>query len=62
MLKLTNSKSKIKYISRPVDDPEKRKPDIALAGKILKWKPEVELEKGLKKTIDYFKDSIDQIK
>ena len=39
----------------PQDDPQKRRPDIALAKKYLGWEPEVELAEGLKKTIDYFK-------
>ncbi len=37
------------------DDPMKRKPDISKANKILKWKPEVSIEEGLKKTIEYYK-------
>ncbi|MDP3244287.1 MAG: SDR family oxidoreductase [bacterium] len=55
VLKMTNSKSRILYKSLPQDDPKQRRPDIALAKKILKWKPTVSLEQGLKKTIDYFK-------
>jgi len=52
---LTSSKSKIvKLNSRLSDDPEKRKPDIAQAHKILKFKPKVDLQDGLKKTISYF--------
>ena len=38
------------------DDPEKRKPNINLAKKVLNWKPEVDLDSGLKKTIKYFKN------
>jgi UDP-glucuronate decarboxylase len=39
-----------------MDDPTQRKPDIALAGNKLGWKPKVDLEKGLKNTIEYFRD------
>lgn len=55
IIKLTGSKSKIVYKPLPEDDPKRRKPDISKAVKILKWKPEVELEDGLNKTIEYFK-------
>ena len=40
----------------PQDDPKQRKPDITKAKKILKWEPKVPLEKGLDKTIAYFRD------
>ncbi len=48
------SKSKIIYRDLPADDPKLRKPDIALAKSQLNWQPEVQLEDGLKLTIDYF--------
>jgi UDP-glucuronate decarboxylase len=55
ILKLTGSKSKIVFEPLPQDDPEKRQPDISLAGKTLGWSPKVTLDEGLPKTIDYFK-------
>lgn len=58
VIKLTKSKSKIVYKPLPSDDPIKRKPDISLAKKKLKWTPKIKLEKGLKKTIEYFKEEI----
>jgi len=52
---LTGSKSKISFLPLPQDDPIQRKPDITLAGKVLgDWKPVVELEPGLERTIAYF--------
>lgn len=54
IIKLTDSKSKIIHLPLPQDDPTQRKPDISLAKKILDWTPVVELEDGLKKTIEYF--------
>lgn len=57
IIKLTNSKSKIIYKPLPEDDPKRRRPDISKAKKILKWNPKVDLNKGLLKTIDYFKRS-----
>jgi len=54
--KLTNSKSKIVFQEAlPVGDPQKRKPDIEKAKRLLDWQPKIKLEDGLKKTIDYFK-------
>lgn len=51
----TGSKSKIKFLPLPQDDPQQRKPDIELAKKSLDWNPTVQLEEGLSKTIAYFK-------
>ena len=51
---LTGSRSKITHQPLPMDDPKQRQPDIGKAKKILKWQPKVSLEKGLKRTIDYF--------
>ena len=55
VIRITNSKSKIAYKELPQDDPRKRQPDITLAKSELNWEPTIELEEGLKKTIDYFK-------
>jgi UDP-glucuronate decarboxylase len=51
---LSNSKSEIVFKKLPADDPKQRRPDISQARKILEWEPEIELEEGLKRTIDYF--------
>ena len=56
--KLIHSKSLIIFKDLPQDDPKKRKPDIIKAKKNLKWKPNLELKEGLKKTIIWFKDKI----
>ncbi len=58
IIKLTKSKSKIVYNSLPQDDPVRRKPNIDLAKKELSWEPKVGLDRGLKKTINYFKKSL----
>jgi dTDP-glucose 4,6-dehydratase len=55
IIELTDSKSEIVYKPLPEDDPQVRQPDIAKAKKILNWEPEVKLEDGLLKTIDYFR-------
>jgi len=54
ILTLTGSRSEIVFKPLPVNDPQKRKPDITVALRELKWKPRVQLEEGLKKTISYF--------
>lgn len=59
VIKLTGSKSKIIFMDLPQDDPKQRQPDISKASQILdKWKPQIELEKGLAKTIEYFRNSL----
>jgi UDP-glucuronate decarboxylase len=57
-LKLVGGKSKIVHLPLPADDPKQRRPDIALARRILKWKPGVALEDGLKRTIAYFRGRV----
>jgi nucleoside-diphosphate-sugar epimerase len=42
----------------PADDPKVRRPDIRLAKQLLGWEPQVELEDGLKKTIEYFRQVV----
>ncbi len=54
VVKLTGSRSKIKRMPLPSDDPKQRRPDISFAKKQLKWKPVTELDEGLARTIDYF--------
>jgi nucleoside-diphosphate-sugar epimerase len=53
--KLSRSQSKIVFKTIGQDDPKKRCPDIIKAKKLLNWQPKINLEEGLKKTIEYFK-------
>jgi UDP-glucuronate decarboxylase len=55
---LTNSKSRIEFLPLPKDDPLRRRPDISLAKEKLGWEPTTPLEKGLGKTIKYFKELV----
>ncbi|MEM6889293.1 MAG: UDP-glucuronic acid decarboxylase family protein [Pseudomonadota bacterium] len=55
VLDLTGSKSEIIYKEMPQDDPKQRKPDISKAKELLDWLPEVELDNGVARTIEYFK-------
>jgi UDP-glucuronate decarboxylase len=58
IISMTNSNSKIIQLPLPQDDPKQRRPDIDKAKKILGWQPTIDLENGLIKTIEYFKDII----
>ena len=58
IIKLTNSKSKIINKELPMDDPIRRKPDISEAKKILDWHPKIDIDDGLKETIQYFKQQL----
>lgn len=55
ILALTQSKSELSYLPLPQDDPKQRKPDNTKAKMLLDWSPKVELREGLIKTIEYFK-------
>jgi UDP-glucuronate decarboxylase len=52
---MTGSSSKIVQHPLPQDDPRQRRPDISLAKSALGWEPKIQLQQGLKKTIDYFR-------
>ena len=58
VISMTNSKSKIIFMPLPHDDPKQRQPNITLAKEKLDWQPIVELNEGLQKTIDYFRQII----
>ena len=58
IIKLTGSKSKITHEPLPLDDPKQRRPDIARARELLGWEPKVDLETGLRQTIEYFRDKV----
>lgn len=53
---LTGSRSELIFVERREDDPIQRDPDISLAREKLRWSPEVALEAGLRKTIEYFEE------
>lgn len=55
IIQMTNSKSQIKFLDLPEDDPTQRCPDIIKARKFLAWEPEVRIDVGLKNTIAYIK-------
>ncbi len=57
VIELTGSTSRIVSLKLPADDPQMRQPDITLAKSRLDWSPVVQLEAGLLKTIEYFKNT-----
>ncbi|MEN8244256.1 MAG: UDP-glucuronic acid decarboxylase family protein [Thermodesulfobacteriota bacterium] len=58
IIELTGSDSRLDYRTLPEDDPQQRRPDIALATEVLAWEPSVQLKDGLRKTIQYFADML----
>lgn len=58
VLKMTGSKSVVERRPLPADDPKVRRPDIGRAKAMLGWEPQVELEDGIRKTIEYFRQFV----
>jgi len=58
--RLTGTKSELIFKPLPQDDPKQRCPDITKARRILKWEPKINLEEGLKLTLEYFQQKIAQ--
>lgn len=58
VLAVTGSKSQIRYEPLPADDPKQRRPDITKARTLLGWEPRVDLESGLKMSLDYFRGAV----
>ncbi|MDQ1387250.1 MAG: dTDP-glucose 4,6-dehydratase, partial [Acidobacteriaceae bacterium] len=58
VIKVTGSKSKISYEPLPQDDPKQRRPDITKARQLLGWEPKIQLEAGLKMSLDYFRKAV----
>ena len=58
VLAVTGSKSKIHYEPLPQDDPKQRCPDITKARNLLGWEPKIDLETGLKMSLEYFRKAV----
>jgi len=58
IIELTKSSSKIRYLPLPENDPKVRKPDISRAKEVLDWKPVINLDEALDKTLYYFKKEL----
>ncbi len=58
---LTGTSGEIVFHALPEDDPVRRKPDISLARRVLKWNPKVSIEEGMRETIEYFRKEAREI-
>jgi dTDP-glucose 4,6-dehydratase len=58
VLQVTGSKSQIRYEPLPQDDPKQRQPDITKARQLLGWEPNIDLQAGLRMSLDYFKKAV----
>ncbi len=61
VLAVTGSKSQIRHEPLPEDDPKQRRPDITKAQALLGWKPKIDLETGLKMSLEYFRSAVQQL-
>jgi len=60
IIDITGSTSRIAYRPLPQDDPKVRRPDIGLARELLNWSPRTDRIEGLKATVDYFRQKLDE--
>jgi dTDP-glucose 4,6-dehydratase len=58
VLEVTGSKSQIRFANLPQDDPKQRRPDITRARKLLDWEPRIDLQTGLRMSLEYFRDAV----
>jgi dTDP-glucose 4,6-dehydratase len=61
VLQATGSSAEIRFESLPVDDPVHRKPDISLAERLLGWRAEIGLERGLELTVGWFRERLGRV-
>jgi dTDP-glucose 4,6-dehydratase len=61
VLQVTGSKSQIKFLPLPPDDPKQRCPDISKARSVLGWEPKIDLATGLKLSLDYFRQAVKEM-
>jgi dTDP-glucose 4,6-dehydratase len=55
VLEVTGSKSELRFVDLPVDDPTRRRPDITKARALLNWEPRVQLKEGLARSLEFFR-------
>src|SRR5881296_2771726 len=58
VIRRTGSKSRIVHRPLPTDDPKVRQPDTTLASTVLGWRPRVSLQRGLSRTVEYFRERL----
>jgi nucleoside-diphosphate-sugar epimerase len=57
--RISGSGSEIVFRPLPVDDPKQRRPDTTRTRELLGWEPQVSLEAGLRRTLEYFRSTLD---
>jgi dTDP-glucose 4,6-dehydratase len=60
VIAVTGSSSRIRFEPLPQDDPKQRRPDITKARTLLQWEPKINLEEGLRLSLDYFREALKQ--
>jgi dTDP-glucose 4,6-dehydratase len=58
IIRLTGAASLIEHLPRPVDDPQRRQPDLSLAREVLGWGPRISFEEGLAATVRWYADQL----
>jgi dTDP-glucose 4,6-dehydratase len=58
VIAITGSKSRVRYEKLPQDDPKQRCPDISKARALMGWEPRVDLDSGLRLSLDYFREAV----
>lgn len=58
IVEITGSSSPIVFKDRPVDDPDRRKPDITKAKEIMSWEPRTPVREGLRETVEWFRERL----
>jgi dTDP-glucose 4,6-dehydratase len=61
VLAVTGSKSVLKHEALPQDDPKQRRPDISKAKTLLGWEPKIDLESGLRMSLEYFRGEVEAV-
>lgn len=61
VLAVTGSRSQIRYQALPQDDPKQRRPDISKARTVLGWEPQIDLETGLRQSLEYFRQAVAEL-
>jgi dTDP-glucose 4,6-dehydratase len=58
VIAITGSKSQVRFEKLPEDDPKQRCPDITKARNLLGWEPKIDLDTGLRMSLDYFREAV----
>jgi dTDP-glucose 4,6-dehydratase len=58
VIEVTGSKSGIRFAKLPQDDPKQRRPDISKAQNLLGWTPKIDLNQGLRMSLEYFREAV----